>query len=90
MSRPPEPLFLARQSYRRRRLGDAARVLPILGLVLMLMPVLWADGATTRGGLIYIFVTWAILILVVAVISTRLADDRRSPEDPENGENGEV
>ena len=72
MSRPPEPLFLARQSYRYRRLGDAARVLPVFGLVLMFLPVLWSDGARTSSGLIFIFGTWAALIVIVALISRRL------------------
>ncbi|MXQ06764.1 hypothetical protein GQ651_02780 [Alphaproteobacteria bacterium GH1-50] len=89
MSRPPEPLFLARQSYRRRRLGDAARVLPILGAVLLLLPILWADTARTSGGLVYIFATWAILIVIVAVVSSRLGHDRRGAGDPEGGEDGE-
>ncbi len=41
------PLVLARKVYRRRRLRDAARILPFLGLFLMLLPALWAPG---RGG----------------------------------------
>ena len=38
MGRRPEPVFLERQSYRRRRLGDAAKFLPFVGLVLFLLP----------------------------------------------------
>ena len=82
MSRPPEPLFLARQSYRRRRLGDAARVLPILGAVLLLLPILWADSARTSGGLVYVFAAWAILIVIVAVVSHRLGNATRSCNIP--------
>ena len=85
--RPPEPLFLARQSYRRRRLGDAARVLPIVGTVLFLLPVLWAE-AGTRSGLVYIFSVWALLILVVAPISARLTDTVPE-EDTEGTRTGE-
>ncbi len=81
MSRPPEPLFLARQSYRHRRFGDAARFLPLLGLILLLLPVLWADEATTRGGLVYVFSVWAILILLVLPISIRLRAHLRDDED---------
>ena len=80
MSRPPEPLFLARQSYRRRRFGDAARILPAFGLVLLMLPVLWSSEAGTRGGLIYIFSVWAILIAIVAPISMRLSERVRDAD----------
>ena len=72
MNQPDEPLFLARQSYRRRRLGDAARLLPLLGFVLLCLPVLWANEARTASGLVYLFVLWGLLILAVALISPRL------------------
>ena len=81
MSRPPEPIFLARQTYRRRRLEDAARVLPALGVLLLLAPILWASDATTRGGLIYVFLVWAVLIVLVGPISMRLSDRVRGAED---------
>ncbi len=82
MSRRPEPLFLARQSYRSRRLGDAARILPVIGIILLLLPILWADSARTREGLVYIFVVWAILIAVVGPISSRLSTHAESRDDP--------
>jgi hypothetical protein len=74
-------MFLARQSYRRRRLGDAARALPVVGAVLMLLPILWSDAAGTRNGLIYIFTVWAILIAVVIPISSRLSGTVPDHED---------
>jgi len=76
-SRPREPLFLERQTYRRRRLMDGARVLPVVGAVFFLLPVLWAgpggDGAarTAMGG-IFVFVVWIVLIGAAALISRRL------------------
>lgn len=83
MARPAEPLFLARESYRRRRVGDAARFLPFVGLVLLLLPVLWADTARTAGGLVYLFAVWAFLIAVVGVLSRRLAASDPGPDGPE-------
>ena len=64
-----QPMFLERESYRRRRLGDAARLGPFTGLVLLLLSGLWT---TTAGAMIYIFVVWAILIVVIGVLSVRL------------------
>ncbi len=39
--RPPQPLFLARELYRRRRLMDAARALPLAGAVFFMLPLIW-------------------------------------------------
>ncbi|KAA2313150.1 hypothetical protein DL237_15480 [Pseudooceanicola sediminis] len=47
MSPRPGPLFLERRGYRQRRMTDAARVLPMLGLVLLAMPLLWPQGDGT-------------------------------------------
>ena len=86
MARPPEPIYLARQTYRRRRLEDAARFLPWLGAILLIFPALWADGSaadppgTAARGL-YIFVTWGILVLLAAVISRRLMRGSAAQED---------
>ena len=87
MSRKPRPLFLERRSYRRRRMADAARVLPLLGFVLVLVPILWLPAEsptpdTVRGG-VYLFTVWFGLILVAFVLSRMLGDedDRRPPGD---------
>ena len=87
MSRKPRPLFLERRSYRRRRMADAARVLPLLGFVLVLVPILWLPAESTtpdtvRGG-VYLFTVWFGLILAAFVLSRMLGDedDRRPPGD---------
>lgn len=74
------PKFIARDAYRLRRTIDAARLLPILGLLLFLLPVLWVGGAT-RGGFIYIFIVWMGLIVGAAVLSRRLKEPDNSAED---------
>ncbi len=64
-------VFLERQSYRRRRLTDAARLLPALGILLYAVPLLWpaagdtggAEPMPTSGAILYIFLVWALLIL---------------------------
>lgn len=66
MARPVRPLFLERASYRRRRAADAARLLPVIGLMLLAVPLLWPQqGAETVPGsraITYIFGVWVLLI----------------------------
>lgn len=75
------PLFLARASYRSRRISDAARLLPVLALFLLMLPALWPapvpGGAQVSGTLVYLFALWALLIVMAAVIARLLA-----PRDP--------
>ena len=89
MSRAPEPVFLERQSYRRRRWSDAARLMPVVGLILLILPLLWADQATTSGGILYIFWVWALLIAGTRVISRRLSDYDPFVEAKDGSEGGE-
>lgn len=79
MAEPGRPLFLARDSYRRRRLWDAARLTPLLGFVLLLLPGLWT---VTVNALIYIFVVWALLIALMLWMSHWLS--LSAPLDPED------
>ncbi|WP_439155404.1 hypothetical protein [Yoonia sp.] len=81
---PNTSVFLERASYRQRRLRDAARLLPLLGAVLWVIPLLWARAPRSSGSadaIIYTFGVWVFLILVSAVISRRLRPD--DPVPPE-------
>lgn len=68
------PVFLERQTYRRRRLADAARLMPFLGGAVFAVPLLWQVGGTgemttpvlTSGAAIYLFLAWAGLIVLSA------------------------
>ena len=63
---PDRPLFLERASFRRRRRGDAARVLPVLALLAILLPVWWLPGGVSLAfGAVWLFGTWAVLIGLV-------------------------
>ncbi|WP_108482132.1 hypothetical protein [Oceaniglobus ichthyenteri] len=82
-NRPTEPLFLERQTYRRRRLMDAARILPVAGFILCMLPMLWAgpgaaDASVAVGGL-YLFGVWTLLIVTAGILSRRLI--RAAPPD---------
>lgn len=73
MTRPRGPLFLARRSYRLRRMMDAARMLPALGVFLFFLPILWRPAETpepdTASGWIYLFAAWAVLIVLALVLA---------------------
>jgi hypothetical protein len=81
--RPRRPLFLAPAGYRRRRLRDAARVLPVFAAGLLLLPVLWAPGNSghreTAGDGIYLFLVWLAVIAAAGVLARPL---RAETDDP--------
>ncbi|MCB1333704.1 MAG: hypothetical protein KDK26_08640 [Roseivivax sp.] len=75
---PPHrpPPFLERGTYIQRRVMDAARLLPLLGVFLLALPLLWPAGteaapATSRT-LTYIFGVWTVLIVAAAFLAYRL------------------
>lgn len=83
MPAPREPVFLARESYRRRRLGDAARLVPLFGLVLLLIPAVLSISDRTADAIVYIFTVWALLIVLIGVLSRRLSQGVPTGEDGE-------
>lgn len=83
MSDKRSPLFLERRGYRQRRLVDAARLLPLAGALLWLVPLLWPQGGGPEGSqqiaavptssaIIYIFGIWIILALAAMFLSATL------------------
>lgn len=81
VARVPRPLFLARGTYRQRRLRDAARLLPVLGGLLWMIPLLWPrgpDGQLVSVALLYIFGVWAGLIGLACVLSRLVREDEDS------------
>jgi len=75
--RPQQPMYLARETYRKRRLMDAARLLPVVGAFLFAIPVLWAEpenpASETAREAIFVFLVWAGLIAGAFFLSRRLA-----------------
>ncbi len=68
---PPAQLFLQRRPYRRRRLIDAMRVLPIFALFLLLVPALLIPkglaGSTSEMAL-FLFSVWLGIIAASAIV----------------------
>lgn len=73
MPRPPEPIFLARETYRRRRVIDAARLLPVLGVALFMLPLLGVGARSTGWNGIYLFLVWFGLIVAAFVLTRALS-----------------
>lgn len=83
MSPERSPLFLARRTYRLRRLSDAARMLPIAGAVLFCLPLTWkVDAVSTTSAMFYIFGLWIVLAVIAGVISTKLRPTGTEVEPP--------
>ncbi|MBW3242767.1 hypothetical protein KUV57_08680 [Epibacterium sp. DP7N7-1] len=72
--------FVERRTYRRRRLMDIARLAPLVGALLFLVPLLWPEQHLSEGGghdagssmstaMIYIFGVWIGLILFSVAFS---------------------
>ena len=85
-------LSLERRTYRKNRLQDAARLLPVLGIILFFGPV-FIGGAEDRGTsladwLVYLFVVWFGLILVTMAVSRALAEDTPTDDEAEPGPRG--
>ncbi len=84
MARPKPPLFLAKVPYRRRRLRDAARLLPVVGILLVLAPLLWTPEGQVRlsaRDVGYFFAVWLILIGAAAGFAPGLRGDRAEEEE---------
>ena len=72
---PRAPVFLARDTYRRRRLIDALRLLPVIGLLLFLSPLVGGARylrSTAESG-VFIFAVWFGLIVVAWGLGRLLA-----------------
>ena len=79
--------FVDEARYRLRRARDAALILPALGAILFVAPVLWGGGSARSGGL-YLFVCWFVLILVSFALARRLRGTAGANSDGDQGPSG--
>ncbi|MBM2577611.1 hypothetical protein JQC91_14990 [Jannaschia sp. Os4] len=79
-----------RRAQDRARRTDAARLLPLLGAVLLIAPDLVLSGrgaGATAPGLVYLFAAWAGVIALAALIARAVNRDRDpAPGGPGAGE----
>jgi len=75
---PNRPVFLERRTYRRRRMADAASLLPVLGVALTSIPLLWhgtpENPASTTDVMLYLFGVWVLLVVLSAIVSRTLGN----------------
>ena len=69
-------LFLERRGYVQKRALDATRLLPIVGLVLLMIPLIWPrtgelSAIETSTSTTYVFAIWLALIVTGAVLAHR-------------------
>ena len=88
MSEEKQSVFLERRAYRQRRMADAARLLPLFGTVLLCLPVLWnlsgGSSTSTTYVMTFLFCAWVGLIIVAALISSRLPDPGDAAHPPKD------
>ena len=78
--KPTQSVFLERRGYRLRRVMDAARLLPLIGLVVMLLPVFMGVGSS-RNLAVFIFVVWVVLICLAGILGRVLGAELAPPSE---------
>ena len=78
MTQPAESsMFIEKESFARRRYVDAARLLPVLSIILLAIPGYFVE---TVNALLLIFTVWAVLIILAGLLSWRLSRSTVEPE----------
>tara|TARA_B110000090_G_scaffold189541_1_gene220594 strand:+ start:268 stop:531 length:264 start_codon:yes stop_codon:yes gene_type:complete len=71
-SKASEYVYLERRRYRTSRIIEALKVLPVLGIVLFGVPLLWSEGVKTSDAMIYFFSVWLALVFAAVWLARRL------------------
>ncbi|QYX56048.1 hypothetical protein K1T73_13400 [Roseovarius sp. SCSIO 43702] len=73
MKRWRDPVFTERRTYRRRRMTDAATLLPFFGAGLFLLPMVWGGpDLRTSTVILFLFPVWAGLCVLSVIVSRDL------------------
>ena len=75
-------LFLGRDAYRKRRLGDALRVLPVVFAMLAVLPPLWLPQYFSYArGAVWLAASWALTIAATAALHRLIGRGKAEDED---------
>jgi len=75
-------LFLGRTAYRKRRLGDAIRILPVVFAVLAVLPPMWLPQYFSYArGAVWLAASWALTIAATAALHHAIGRDKTEEED---------
>ncbi|MCB1367742.1 MAG: hypothetical protein KDK00_08265 [Rhodobacteraceae bacterium] len=85
MSDNSGPQFLDIRSYRRKRIVDAAKLLPVIGSIGLVAPVPFFFASIGETGQVvplalYFFGLWLVLIVLAFVLSRTLLGDPAADE----------
>ncbi|MEH6835488.1 MULTISPECIES: hypothetical protein [Falsihalocynthiibacter] len=76
MNEPSRPLFVAHATYRARRTMDAARLLPLLGVILLVgvLTLIRSNASDDgiSGSVLFMFGVWVVLIALAALLARPL------------------
>ena len=85
-TRQNQNVFLERRSYRKRRMMDALRLLPVLGLLLWMLPIFWPSAEAATGSVAlsvavtYVFAVWIVLIAIAFALSLVTRQSRQETD----------
>ena len=83
--RAPPSVILEKRSYRKRRLLDGLKILPVFAVFLFFIPLLGrhTDEAQLPALLVYLFSVWLGLTILCGVLGALVAE-RPAAQNPEH------
>ncbi|SMO66339.1 hypothetical protein [Paracoccus laeviglucosivorans] len=78
-------LFLGRTAYRRRRMIEATRLVPVIFALLVLLPPIWLPARFSfAAGTIWLACGWSLTILATALLHRAIGWSEDAPEDDDD------
>lgn len=78
-------LFLGRQAYRRRRMIDATRLLPIAFAIIVVLPPIWLPARFSFAtGTLWLACGWMLTIAVTAALHRAIGGSGALSEDDDD------
>ncbi|MBD9525429.1 MULTISPECIES: hypothetical protein [Paracoccus] len=75
-------LFLGRDAYRRRRMIDATRILPVVFALIVLLPPIWLPHYFSFAtGTLWLGTGWFVTILITAILHRAIGSASEDDDD---------